>query len=338
MDTPFHKGELEVQTRAGERAAAEGNAPMIGGKIMGGALPFLRQQTMAVVGTRDAAGRLWCSLLFGSPGFLASPNGTTITLDRTQLSVQVDDPLWANAESGAQAGMLVIDLATRRRIRINGVIAHSDSHKLVLQVEQSFPNCPKYITRRELNWEVRGEVDSAAASAIGGATVSQGQILGPQQIESLRQADTLFLATAHPDSGIDASHRGGLPGFVEVLDASTIRIPDYLGNSLFNTLGNLQGEPRTGIAVPDFARGRCLQLTGRTRLLWSIDAKNDAGNDAAHDARNDAGSTGRLLHFELDRWIELPLPRGLKTTFQDYSPWNEEIPHTAYSKIRVNVR
>ena len=81
-------------------------------------------------------------------------------------------------------------------------------------------------------------------------------------------ADTFFIATWHPGGGADASHRGGRPGFVRVLDDRTLEFPDYPGNNMFNTLGNLVGHPRAGLLFVDFERGDLLQLTGRAKIRW----------------------------------------------------------------------
>ena len=97
----------------------------------------------------------------------------------------------------------------------------------------------------------------------------------------------------------------------EVLDDRTLRIPDYSGNSMFNTLGNLRVNARAGIIVPDFERGRTLQLTGTAETLWNQD-----------DPEDRTGGTHRFLAFRITHWLELPLPPGVKTEFLDYSPYN----------------
>jgi predicted pyridoxine 5'-phosphate oxidase superfamily flavin-nucleotide-binding protein len=69
---------------------------------------------------------------------------------------------------------------------------------------------------------------------------------------------------------VDASHRGGKAGFVRI-DGDVLTIPDFAGNLHFNTLGNLQVNPRAGLLFIDFANGDLLQLTGRTELLLAGD-------------------------------------------------------------------
>jgi hypothetical protein len=84
----------------------------------------------------------------------------------------------------------------------------------------------------------------------------------------IERADTFFIASWHGEGGADASHRGGRPGFVRVLDDRTLAFADYPGNNMFNTLGNLVGHPRIGLLFIDFERGDLVQLTGRARIQW----------------------------------------------------------------------
>src|SRR5262249_25058473 len=103
---------------------------------------------------------------------------------------------------------------------------------------------------------------------------------------------TFFIASTHPQGGADASHRGGEPGFVQVPDAHTLQWPDYVGNNLFQTLGNLSVNPRAGLLFVDFERGRTLQLTGQAELLW----KPRQGSTAPE--------TGRSIRFHIGRVVE----------------------------------
>jgi predicted pyridoxine 5'-phosphate oxidase superfamily flavin-nucleotide-binding protein len=303
MNSLFHEGELAVQSLAGESQMAERNRVIIANRITFGARPFLQQQSMAVFGSRDQEDSLWCSIVFGNPGFMRSDDGYALDLDLSQVAVQEKDPLWANIEVNSAAGMLAIDLATRRRIRINGLLSRPRENSLRLDVQEAYPNCPKYITRRQLR--------TVSTELTEGLPDTTGATLGPDQQGTLIQADALFIATAHPARGADASHRGGAPGFIEVLDDRTLRIPDYSGNSMFNTLGNLRVNAPAGIIVPDFERGRTLQLTGTAEILWNQDNPADR-----------TGGTHRFLAFRITHWLELPLPAGVKTEFLDYSPFN----------------
>src|SRR4030095_6224466 len=124
------------------------------------------------------------------------------------------------------------------------------------------------------------------------------------------RADTLFIASVHADAGADASHRGGQPGFVRVLDERRLLIPDYAGNNMFQTLGNITADPRVGLLFVDFDTGTTLQLTGRARIPW--DRKPFGQMKGAE----------RALEVEIDQIVEIEGKGGLVWRFLDYSPFN----------------
>ena len=256
---PFHEGERAVQARAGLTAET---APS--GRGIAAALPaqmdrLLSPFRLAVAASRDGGGRVWASLLTGPPGFLHP-------LDERRLLVRTlghpDDPLAANVRAQPAVGLLAIDLAARRRYRVNGRGTADEDRGLLIEVEQVYANCPQYIHPRRLE---------APAEAVPPGPARHGARLTPAQQSWIAAADTFFIASAHPTRGADASHRGGNPGFVRVRDAGRLAFPDYPGNNMFNTLGNLAVDARAGLVFPDFERGGALQLTGRARLQWAAE-------------------------------------------------------------------
>ncbi len=78
MQTPYHSGELEVQTRAGVRVEASRIANMMMSILPPVAQTFLLAQRLAVAGTVGRDGRVWASLLTGAPGFLQAIDATTL--------------------------------------------------------------------------------------------------------------------------------------------------------------------------------------------------------------------------------------------------------------------
>lgn len=92
--------------------------------------------------------------------------------------------------------------------------------------------------------------------------------LDPDQQALIRRSDTLFIGSFYATGGADASHRGGAPGFVQVLSPCELLIPDYRGNCMFQTLGNIAMNPGCGLLFPDFATGRTLQLSGTAAIVW----------------------------------------------------------------------
>ncbi len=303
-ESPYHEGERMVQERTGEVEQGRRNGGVIADSIMPGALPFVEKQPMVVVGSVGLEGDVWASVLLGETGFMRAADSRTIELDLARAYKNPHDPLWANIEHDPRAGLLMIELATRRRLRVNGRIERIDRERLRLHVDESYPNCPKYIQRRHLVG-VTAEVGAASATPRTGHSVDTS-------LESLiGAADTLFVASVAPAGGVDASHRGGHPGFVRVVDERTLRIPDYPGNSMFNTLGNFVLNPTAGLLFLDFEHSRVLQLVGRPEILW-----------ASNEAPEETGGTGRYWDFKVDRWLETPLPVRAEWEFLDYSPFN----------------
>ncbi len=265
-DSPFHVGEQFLQERAGVRALAE----RAGWKIIRAEMPLQHRELFEalpylVLGGLDAARRPWATVLSGAPGFVRAPDSRTLTIAALPGP---DDPLAAALVPGAPVGVLGVQLATRRRNRANGVVAARDAHAITLEIRQSFGNCPQYIQARE---PLTHALPPAAPPT------SAGPLLSAAARALVSASDTLFIASATPDaghaagaSGADVSHRGGHPGFVRVDDhdgATVLTMPDFSGNNLFNTLGNLLREPRAGLVFPDFTRGALLTLTGRTELI-----------------------------------------------------------------------
>jgi predicted pyridoxine 5'-phosphate oxidase superfamily flavin-nucleotide-binding protein len=131
-----------------------------------------------------------------------------------------------------------------------------------------------------------------------------------EQRRLILNADTFFIASAYPEGGADASHRGGNPGFVWFLNGNTLEFPDYSGNTMFNTLGNIAVNPSAGLLFLDFEGGGTLQLTGEARIVW------DVGRAAGF-----AGAE-RVVEFRVQEAVEIQSSIPLRWQFQGYSPFN----------------
>lgn len=254
MSAPFHEGELTVQRLAGVERAAAAVGGSIHRRMPPPARAFARQQPLAILGAMGAGGRVWASALTGEPGFLAPEREDLLAI---HASIPAGDPLAGALTSGSALGLLVIDFATRRRMRLNGRVADIGASIRVVP-EQVYSNCPKHIRPRTVT----------ALNAPVLRAVRRGQALSPDQRAWIARADTLFIASAHPVAGVDVSHRGGPPGFVRVTGDRTLEWDDFAGNALFQTLGNIAVEPRAGLLLVDFAEGNTLQITGRAETLW----------------------------------------------------------------------
>lgn len=78
--------------------------------------------------------------------------------------------------------------------------------------------------------------------------------------------DMFFLATVGPDGQPDCSYKGGDPGFVRVLDDETLAFPNYDGNGMYLSLGNVLAMRRVGLLFIDFARQRRMRVNGTATI------------------------------------------------------------------------
>jgi len=264
----FHAGELAAQERVGVRQRiAETGARVMRDFMAAQHQEFFAHLPTLLVGSVDARGKPWASILSGDPGFVEA-------LDETHLAVHaapgVDDPLLDQLELAAPLGLLGIEPHTRRRNRMNGTVVEVSDRGCVVQVDQSFGNCPKYIQAR-VPERVFDRIPAGAIERSDG-------MLAPAAVALIARSDTLFIATASAHArghagadGVDVSHRGGRPGFVRVLETAgrtVLVIPDFSGNLLFNTLGNIVANPRAGLLFIDYATGDLLQITGQVAIVW----------------------------------------------------------------------
>jgi uncharacterized protein len=262
-ESPFHAGELAIHARMGTEAQVD----KLGRRLIQEFMPeqhqrFFAQLPYVIVGTIDANGHPWASILVGSPGFLSAQSDRILRVTAQPLD---HDPLTAILKPGIDIGMLGIELHSRRRNRLNGTVTRTYGEGFEVQVRQSFGNCPQYIQARSLEWQ-----DDRSPSPIYPITS-----LAAPEAAMIRAADTFFIATAYqvPSAagGIDVSHRGGKPGFVRMDDDRTLTFPDFAGNCLFNTFGNLEMNPRAGLLFIDFNQGDVLYLTGYAEVIWEGD-------------------------------------------------------------------
>ncbi|MBT8167488.1 FAD-binding oxidoreductase [Falsiruegeria litorea] len=291
--SPFHHGERAVQKRLGVRDIEDWAQKVVRDFLpdqhrdFHTALPFL------VAAARDEEGRPWATLLEGPDGFVTSPDLRHLVIEAKPSN---GDALEHAFVAGADVGILGIELATRRRNRVNGRVSEDRTNSITFAVEQSFGNCPQYIRERE--WHRVGVAQPKAAKLGSSLTVSQREWIG--------SADTFFIATGYrgdgesPTFGMDASHRGGDRGFVQVVNENQLQFPDYAGNNHYNTIGNLVLDPRAGYLFIDFENSSLLQLTGTASIDWEPDDLT-----AFPGAR-------RLITLDIEEVVELPSAVGLR--------------------------
>lgn len=299
MASIYHAGELAVQARASVQAEAVSLGKGIGSIIKPVAQEFLRNQRLAIASTVDSSNQVWASLLTGEPGFVQAVAEQIVQINTLPI---FGDPLKENLLLRNDIGILTIDLATRRRLRLNGKAEVQPDGNIYVHTKQVYFNCPKYIQIRHT------KINTARLPAK--QEILRSETLTNKQQRWIAQTDTFFIASFHPQSGADASHRGGYPGFVRSLNASKLIFPDYAGNNMFNTLGNIYENPQAGLLFINFESGSTLQLAGRANIIWDAQRITEfVGGD-------------RLVEFQIDHVLEITNASPLRWQFIEYSPYN----------------
>ena len=200
------------------------------------------------------------------------------------------DPLWRTCDKeGALISMNFIEFETRRRYRTNGVVSRplqkGKSVGFTMEVREAFSTCPKYIQQRTVE---ALHPPNASHRVLHDVSITD-QVFTDEVVQFILGADTMMIATVHPQRGADSSHRGGRPGFLRVLDRKIVCWGDYVGKGMFQTLGNTAICPSVGLLFVDWARGHTLQLTGSVKVQWMESGTSLDGSD-------------RLVVFETKRW------------------------------------
>jgi predicted pyridoxine 5'-phosphate oxidase superfamily flavin-nucleotide-binding protein len=306
---PFHAGERALQAQAGSRE----QMAVAGPRVIRDYMPdqhreFFAQLPFVVVGSLDATLQPWASVLAAPAGFAHSPDAAHLRIDALPAA---GDPLAAQLAEGAPLGLLGIEPHTRRRNRMNGTVESLDATGFMLQVQQSFGNCPRYIQAREPVF---------MPTRTGNASVQWLDALDLDAQRLIGSADTLFIATAYPDEaaagdeadarshGVDVSHRGGRPGFVRVDEGGVLTVPDFNGNRFFNTLGNLLAHPRAGLLFIDYDNGELLHVAATAQIV--LDGPELAEFEGAE----------RLLRLHVEHALRRPAALPLRWGDAQLSP------------------
>ena len=252
----------------------------------------LQVAPLIAIGTTDKDGRPWTTLIGGESG-IARSLGSGIVGIRAVVTGRhdpvIEELVGKNATGevvrevgpGRMIAGLTIDLETRKRVKmygrmLAGALGSRDDEvtgqtetiaelQLVLKVEQSLGNCPKYLNSKHI-------VPSFAQPEL----LDDQPYLSSRGIDLLGRADLFFVSSSQHDLDMDTNHRGGPPGFVRIISnagsGTEICWPEYSGNRLYQTLGNLFVNPVAGVCVPDFENGDLLYITGKTKILIGKDA------------------------------------------------------------------
>ncbi|MEM7258098.1 MAG: pyridoxamine 5'-phosphate oxidase family protein [Pseudomonadota bacterium] len=290
FNNPFHDGEVEAQQRVGIDGLAERVGSFIRDHMPQQHRTFFSSLPFVVVAAQDERQRPWVTIIEGLDGFITTDAPHNLSLRTT---VHLSDPLATAFDQGTDVGMLGIELDTRRRNRMNGNLRKTATG-YDITVGQSFGNCPQYINKR--HWHRVGVKPGAPIRSTA---------LNKKQTALIRASDTMFIGSGHREkqpslaSGYDASHRGGAPGFVEVINDSQLRIPDYAGNNFFNTIGNILKNPSVALLFVDFKSGGLLHLSGTATINWNLPNPHKTG-------------AMRSIEFKILQVIERPAALSLR--------------------------
>lgn len=299
----WHPGEAAMHSVLG---VPPQDNPTIPGLPSAYALWMTRSPLLAL-GTVDRADRIWTTVLGGSAGVIR-PLAEGVLALRSSAHLEprseADGSGWAGLDpvlealfSSAQDGSVVdhaggkmvaglaMNLEERTRVKLAGrilrgiVLANETATietdledptrvdvQMAVAIEETLGNCPKYLNRKTV-W-------THMASP---RLVSDSLPLAHEAVDLIGRSDIFFLSSRHGAESMDTNNRGGAPGFVRVFSNSTdegvsLVYPEYSGNRLFQTLGNLQTDPAVGITFPDFETGDVLYLTGRAEVLIGAEA------------------------------------------------------------------
>jgi uncharacterized protein len=292
----FHSGELRAQSLAGGGASGAGIRDFMPDQHR----EFFALLPAIFVSVPDEDGWPLAAILTGAPGFVSSPDPGALHIAATVTRPASTAGLLL---TGRSVGVLGLDFATRRRNRANGVIAHADATGFTVAVAESFGNCAKYIQTRQVR---------TAGAEPGPFEEPSG--LDADAVSLIRLSDTFFLASGFVASGaadtqtggMDISHRGGRPGFVQI-SGNELIIPDFSGNRYFNTFGNLLIEPRASLLFIDFNTGDVLRLKGIASIDWNPPDTSPAG-------------TERVLRFQTSMISRQRSALPLRWDFAEFSP------------------
>ena len=261
----YHDGELEAQRRAGVSDLASRVGRIIRPTIPPAAAQFLAERSFVVAATVAGDGRVHASALSGAARAL---DDTTIVLRPASGHIAV---VREDVAATGVIGLLAIDFATKRRMRVNGR-AEVRGDEIVVSTDEVYSNCPQYIDGH------------ARPIDLAFTRTDRTTSLSERQQRTIAEASTFFIASAHPERGADVSHRGGPPGFVHA-DSDRVSWPDFPGNNMFNTIGNLLVNPRCGLLFVDMAAGTALQIEGVASVQWEGERRVDVAVEGCEESR-----------------------------------------------------
>ncbi|EXJ69362.1 uncharacterized protein A1O5_07398 [Cladophialophora psammophila CBS 110553] len=289
----WHEGEVAIHKRTRVGGYDNPTSPFLTPR----AASMIQRYPMMAIGTLDDDGRPWCTVWGSDHLPIAQPVAQSVMGVRTTVDASFDPVVQAiykgkddgevmrEEGNGRLMAGLSIHLEERGRVKVAGQViagaltvndAVADSSELkgdlqsgrsgevqlVVKIDQSLGNCPKYLNKKHI-----------VAADPKPRLLSSSPHLTQKAIDLVQSADLFFVTSTHKHEDMDCNHRGGPPGFIRVQqptnsdEGSTIVWPEYSGNNLYQTLGNLESTPHAGLVIPDFETGDVLYVTGDTETL-----------------------------------------------------------------------
>ncbi|KAH0833525.1 hypothetical protein AYO21_05204 [Fonsecaea monophora] len=289
----WHEGEVAIHKRTRISGYDNPTSPFLTPR----AASMIQRYPMMAIGTLDDQDRPWCTVWGSDHLPIAQPVAQSVLGVRTTVDASFD-PVIQAIYNGKDDGEVIreegktrlmsglsIHLEERGRVKMAGqviagaltanepvapisvsdddaLLGKSGEVQLVVKIDQSLGNCPKYLNKKHI-----------VATEPKPRLLSSSPHLTQKAIDLVHKADLFFIASAHKHEDMDCNHRGGPPGFIRVqqpasLDEGSIIVwPEYSGNNLYQTLGNLESTPHAGLVIPDFESGDVLYVTGDTETL-----------------------------------------------------------------------
>ena len=131
----------------------------------------------------------------------------------------------------------------------------------------------------------------------------------PELEAFLAELDMFYMGTANAEGQPYIQYRGGSPGFLRVLDESTLGFADFGGNRQYITLGNLSENPKAFLFLMDYARSRRIKLWGHARIVEDDPALLDRLRDPDYP-----GKVERAILFQIEAW-DINCPQHIHKRF-----------------------
>jgi len=282
----------------------EANTRELAGRLahwVGPAAEFAERADMLVFAALGEDQRLHFAAVSGPAPLLRIDGASSLRL-KTESRLQ----------SGPVGG-LAINLGEARRVRLNGTL-RSEAEGDILEIDEAFTLCRKYLVP---------SLSVSDSCHVGPEASESVDIDDPWLGDIVARAETTFLASVTPDGLPDVAHRGGPPGFLD-LDAEARRLawPEYLGDGVFKSAGNVRATSLVTLLVLDLESGDAVELSGRGTYTNLRPMRRPRGEALVRD--RDAFPQQGRMEVALEGAVRLPrfvaprrrIERALRVTSQ----------------------